>query len=202
MKGAFSLLELIFVLSILSVSFFIVKIKYINNDLNLLTKSLVLNLKELRYQALIDNKYSFEEKWFKKLWSIRFLNCNKSVGGIYYMIYSDSNMKGHINKSETLKDPISLKHLYSSSKCETSSNNSSSVLLSKTYNIEALNLSCNKTKSLGQLSFSNKGEVYASLSSYESKNIIKKDCTLELIHKNGQKKTIIISNKTGYISIK
>lgn len=201
MKRCFTLLELLFVLVIMSGFLIFAKINYINNDLQTVSKHLILHLKNLRYQALIDNKYSYEDKWYKKRWTLKFLNCNKSIGGIYYIMFSDLNMKGHANQSETLKDALNSKYLYATSSCKENKNRSKHVLLSKNYNIKEIKLSCNKTKSLGQISFSSSGKIYASLSNQNENNEIKKDCYLEIIHQNNDSSTIVIRNTTGYVSL-
>jgi len=201
MKKCFTLLELLFVLSIMSGFLLFAKINYVKNDLQTVSNNLILHLKNLRYQALMDNKYSSEDKWYKKRWTLKFLNCNKSIGGMYYIMYSDLNMKGHANQSESLKDALNSKYLYATSQCKEHKNRSKHVLLSKNYSIKEIKLSCNKTKSLGQISFSSSGEIYASLSNLNDSNKIKKDCYLEIIHKNNDSVKIVIRNRTGYVSL-
>ena len=197
-KNSFTILEVLFVISIIFISYTFIKIKNVNNELNNTVNTLLLNLKNLRYQALIDNKFSLEEsKWYKKNWTLKFFNCNKSVGGIYYLMYSDLNMKGHVNKSETLIDSLNGKHLYSTSKCLQSNDTSKNVLLTKEFNIKSVKVSCNNTSSIGQISFSYDGKIYNSLSNQNNNNIIKEDCFIKITHNNGEYKRIII-NSLGY----
>ena len=61
-----------------------------------------------------------------------------------YVVYSDkSGGTAHYKKSETLKDPLSNKYLYSSSSCKNRFDESRYVLLTKEYGITKVEVSCN-----------------------------------------------------------
>jgi hypothetical protein len=151
---------------------------------------------------MIDNKYDLNsELWHKKFWTIKFLKCRSNVGGIYFNIYSDKNLTGKINKEDSLKDPLTNTYLFSSNYCSENSTNNSNVLLSKNYNIESINLTCNDTTSLGQISFDNKSRVYSKLSNTSNDfedYILKEKCTVDIIDKLGIKHKIVIESDTGY----
>ena len=119
MKKSFTLFELLIVIAILIIVLTFTMYKYKDNNLEKATNRLVLYLKELRYQALIDSKRDNNELfWHKKRWSLKFLNCSKNIGGVYYVIYSDSNMTGHPSLEESLSDPLTNKKIYSTNKCD------------------------------------------------------------------------------------
>lgn len=206
MKKSFSLIELIFVIFILTLLGGIINIKVKDNNLIEATKRLVLYLKETRYQSLLDNKYDQDDKlWHKKRWTLKFFRCSNKIGGIYYSIYSDTNKTGHPNYKEALNDPLTNKKIYSSNKCEKSNTKSKYVLLTKEYNIKNIDISCNSTKSLGQISFGNDGKVYSKLSPYgdeSSKYEIIKRCNIKLTSQENENKEIIIEPKSGYVYMK
>ncbi|WP_140544096.1 hypothetical protein [Halarcobacter anaerophilus] len=84
------------------------------------------------------------------------------------------------------------------------SNTSKYVLLTKEYGISDVNISCNMTSSLGQISFGNDGKVYSKLSNYENqenKYEIKQRCKIELKSEEGREIGIIIEPKSGYTYI-
>ncbi len=203
MKKSFSLIELIFVIFILTLIGSYINIKFQDNKLNDAANRLVLYLKETRYQSLIDNKYkSNDELWHKKRWTLKFFRCNKNVGGIYYSIYSDTNETGHPSFEEALNDPLTNKKIYSTNKCKIINNRSKYVLLTKEYNIKDVEVSCNSTTSLGQISFGNNGKVYSKLSSYENeynKYEIKNSCSIKLISQENVVKEIILEPNSGYV---
>ena len=201
-KNAFTLLELIFVISILFIALSFIKVKNYNMDLESARNTVLSNLKLIRHQALTDNKYSLNEKdWFKKQWTFKFVRCGKDIGGFYYLVYTDENKKGKASHSESLKDPLSNKYLYSNWKCKKTQKNSKYVLLTKEYSIESVDVSCLKNNSLGKFSFSYDGKVFSSLSNQSDMYIIKNDCEIKLNHKNGDSASIII-NKNGYAYLK
>jgi len=80
---------------------------------------------------MIDNKFDASDtKWYKARWTLKFLNCRKSVGGLYFVIYSDeSGGTAHFKKSECAKDPITSRILYSGYKCEPRYDESKYILL-------------------------------------------------------------------------
>lgn len=203
MKSAFSFIEVVIVIILLLVlSSFLIPTKT-DSELKEVTNRLELYLKQVRFQAFIDNKYSPNDSlWHKERWTLKFFRCRKSVGGLYYVIYSDTNQTGHPSANESLKDPLTQKYIYSSNSCSEKESNSSYTLLTKKYNISDVTLSCNSTTSLGQLSFGVNGKVYSKLSSnYEEnyENEIKVPCTIRITHKNGDYKELVVENITGYI---
>ena len=119
MKKAFSLLELLLIISLLGFLYtaFIPKTQI--NKIDELTNRLVLYLKQTRYQSLINDKYNnTDDYWHKKRWTLKFFRCRESVGGIYYSIYSDNNASGHPSIEDSLKDSLSLKNIYSTNYCK------------------------------------------------------------------------------------
>ncbi|PLY04481.1 MAG: hypothetical protein C0625_16230 [Arcobacter sp.] len=203
MKKAFSLIEISLVIIILIFvgSFF--SLNYKQNNLDKARDRIILYLKQTRYQALIDNtKNNTDNLWHKKRWTLKFFRCNKYVGGLYYSIYSDINKKGHVNLDESLSDPLTNKKIYSSNKCEPTNKTSKYVLLTKVFNIMEIEISCNSTSSLGQISFGNDGKVYSKLSSFENEYDeyeITNKCIIKLINDNSESKKLVIEPKTGYV---
>jgi hypothetical protein len=202
MKKSFSVLEIILVITLLGFLYtaFLPKIKV--NNLNELTKKISLYISEVRYKALIDDKYDLDDTlWHKQRWTIKFFNCRKSVGGIYYTIYTDRNKSGHPSAQDSLKDPLTNKNIYSFNTCDENDTNSKYVLLTKQYGIKDVNISCNDTSTLGQLSFGSNGKIYSKLSSFDNESEeyeITEPCTLKFISNNNETKEITIYPLTGY----
>ncbi len=206
MKKAFSLLELILIIFILILIASFFKPKVNDNSLIIATNRMLLYLKQTRYQSLLDNKYdNTDPLWYKKRWTLKFFRCNKNVGGLYYSIYSDTNKKGHVNLNEALKDPLTNKRIYSSNKCKYANNTSKYVLLTKEFNIKKVLVTCNNTRSLGQLSFGTDGKVYTKLSSFENQANeyeLVNTCIIRFYKTNNKYKEIVIEPKTGYVYLK
>jgi hypothetical protein len=204
-KKSFSFLEIIAVIAILGIfySAFILKFEPKDTQLEVATQRLILYLKHTRMQALIDEKFdSNDNLWHKKRWSLKFLRCKQEVGGLYYSIYSDKNRTGQIAKDETLKDPLTKKYIYSDNSCEVKEDRSQYVLLTKEFNINHVEVSCNDTDSLGQLSFGSYAEVYTKLPDTENKHyeyLLKKPCEISLYNTNGDISVIVIEPQTGFI---
>ena len=200
MKKSFSLLELVFTLIIVSLVFSFIYIKFDDNKTKLAASKLVLFLKEARNLALIDSKKEIsDELWHKKRWTLKFFNCRSSVGGLYYVIYSDENKTGHPSSDESLKDPQTGKYIYSTNWCTYNDDRSKYVLLTKEFDITDVEISCNSTTTIGQISFGSDGKIYSKLTEIESEYEIEETCTIELISENDNKTKIFLESKTGYV---
>ncbi|MEA3512468.1 MAG: prepilin-type N-terminal cleavage/methylation domain-containing protein, partial [Campylobacterota bacterium] len=163
---AFSLIELIFVVAIISVIISQSIPNYKTSKLNSAANKMILYLNYTRYITHIDNKHNInDEEWFMKRWTLKFQNCSADIGGLYYVVYSDmSGNTAHFKKEDCLKDPLTNKYLYSGSSCDTSSNENKYIQLTKEYDIQRVELSCNSTSSIGQISFGYDGKIYSKLS--------------------------------------
>ena len=203
MKRSFTLLELILMIVLLGFLYtsFIPKVKA--SKIDDLTNRLVLYLKQTRYQSLINDKFSNSDNlWHKKRWTLKFFRCRETTGGIYYVIYSDKNATGHPGIGDSLKDSLTLKNIYSTNSCTENIKNSKYVLISQNFNIRTINISCNQTSSLGQLSFGSDGKIYSKLSANENDSIsyeIINNCKIELSDIFNEKRTIQLESKTGYV---
>ena len=203
MKKSFSLIELIFAIVIISivVASFIPK----NNlsKLNLAADKLVLYLKYTRYIAMLDNKYKKDDDmWYKERYTLKFQNCSKKIGGLYYVVFSDKNHKGSPNKDECVKDPITNKYLYSHWDCNAGADESKYILLTKEFGVMDVDISCNSTSTIGQISFGHDGKVYSRLGTKPQdleKYEITKSCYINLYDIEQNKVTIVIEPDTGFI---
>jgi type II secretory pathway pseudopilin PulG len=206
-KKSFSLIEIIFTIVLISVLFSYIVPKNGISKIKIAKQQLITHLKYTRYIAMLDNKYNINDiYWHKKLWNIKFLNCNESNGGIYYVIYSNeiNPSKWYISKDETLIDPFTNNYIYSTSKCEQDSlyDKSKYVLLSSYYGIDKILISCNDTSSLGQIYFDNNGSGYSYINNnydYFKEYMITDNCIIKLYDKNNNEENITIEGNTGYI---
>ncbi|RXI25771.1 pilus assembly FimT family protein [Aliarcobacter trophiarum] len=198
MKRTFLLIELVFVIVILGILYTMFTPKMPNHKLEEVTNRVLIYLNYTRYKALVDDKFEKDvAEWFKRRWTMKFMRCRSDKGGgIYFTIYSETNDKGHTGQKESLKDPLTNRYIYSSNHCNKNIENSPFVLL-KNYGIEDVQISCNTTDSLGQISFGVDGRVYTKLT---SENIeLKKPCTIRFISTTKEFRDIKIYPKTGYI---
>jgi len=206
-KKAFNLIEIIFVLILLSIILTFSIPKKQLSKIHLAKQQIITHLKYTRYIAMLDNKYHYNDNlWYKKLWNLKFLKCNKNIGGIYYVIYSNTinPNRWNISKEETLKDPLTNNYIYSTSKCQQDNlyDKSKYVLLSNYYSINDIRISCNQTSSLGQIYFDNNGSAYSYIDNDYgkiNKYKIKENCTLILKDIYNKEVNITIEGNTGYI---
>jgi prepilin-type N-terminal cleavage/methylation domain-containing protein len=203
-KKAFTFLEIIIVLSILAVAYsaFSFKLDFSKTKLDMASQKIELSLKQARHQALLDNPFDANDVyWHKIRWTLKFFRCQSSVGGLYYVVYRDLNKSGHPRREDALLDTLSLKKVYSSNLCKANSKDASYVLLTQEYDIQSVEVSCNATTSLGQISFGANSKVYAKLSNeahehYEHE--VKEECYITLKNSKNDQSIIVIEPFTGY----
>ncbi|WP_418179686.1 type II secretion system protein [Aliarcobacter lanthieri] len=204
MKKSFILIEFVTVIILLGIIYSIFIPKKNISKLDEVSNRILIYLNFTRFKALSDDVYSEEQLWHKKRWTMKFFRCRESEGGgIYFSIYSENNDTGHPNQKETLKDPLTNKYIYSSNYCRLNNENSKFVLL-KNYDIKDVDISCNNTTSLGQISFGEDGKVYSKLSNLVSgiyEYEIKKPCKIKFISNSNEFREIIIHQDTGFIEL-
>lgn len=199
-KKSFSMIEILFVIVLISiVSSLILTTKELPK-LNYASQKLTLYLNYTRYIAFLDNKFDIEDpEWEKKRWTLKFQRCTNSEDGFYFVVYSDrSGDTAHFKKEECLKDPLNQKYLYSQSDCVATHDESKNILLTKEYGVKKIEVSCNTTSALGQISFGNDGKIYSQLGT-DIKEITQ-TCLIKIYDKNNNSKTITVEPKTGYIA--
>ena len=206
MKKSYFLLEIVITISLIAFLYTLFVPKNKINNLEELTNRISLYLSYVRFKALINDKFELDDNlWHKKRWTIKFLRWRESDDGIYYTIYSDKNKSGHPSAEDSIKDPLTRKNIYSSNYCKENNSNSKYVLLTKTFEITDVNISCNETTSLGQLSFGSDGKVYSKLSNYENESNeyeIKESCSIKFVQKDGEYREIVIFPDTSYTKIR
>jgi len=198
-KRGFSLIEIIFVIAILAIVGSMIIPKNNLSKLDLATKKIITYLNYTRYIAHIDNKFDINDKeWEKKRWTLKFQNCSNSQDGIYFTIYSDTDGgTAHYKKSDCLKDPTTNKYLYTTYSCQPKADESQYTLLTKKFGVVKVEVSCNTTSTIGQISFGYDGKIYSSLG--ENIKQITSPCKITLFDRKGRSKTIQIEPNTGYI---
>lgn len=203
MKKAFSLLEIVLAIVLIGFLYALFIPKKQINQLEEVTNKISMYLSYVRYKALIDDKYSNNDLWHKKRWTMKFFRCREDEGGgIYFSIYSENNDTGHPNQSESLKDPLTNKYIYNNNYCKENNENSKYTLLTKNFDVEKIDISCNNTNSLGQISFGNDGRVYSKLSNFSNEAYdyeITTPCYIKFTSKNKDEKEIKIHPKTAFI---
>ena len=206
MKKSYFLLEIVITISLIAFLYTLFVPKNKINNLEELTNRISLYLSYVRFKALINDKFELDDKlWHKKRWTIKFLRCRETEDGIYYTIYSDRNKSGHPSAEDSIKDPLTRKNIYSSNYCKENNSNSKYVLLTKVFGITDVNISCNETTSLGQLSFGSDGKVYSKLSNYENESNeyeIKEPCSIKFLQKDGKSSEVVIYPDTSYSKIR
>ncbi len=105
-------MELIFTIILISIIITVAIPKNNLSKLSLARDKILINLSYTRYISQIDDKFDIEDnQWQKKRWTLKFQKCSATIGGLYYVIYSDkSGGTAHFKKQDCLKEPLTNKY--------------------------------------------------------------------------------------------
>ncbi|WP_297195473.1 prepilin-type cleavage/methylation domain-containing protein [uncultured Campylobacter sp.] len=226
MKKAFSILELTFVVLIISLILSIAKFQPKNDNRIFLAAEQILNdLNYVRSIALMQNSFrnsdfilATKDEWFKARWQLYFIRSKSATNNEQtYTIFLDKNGDGNANIGKTninLDREIALNILNSN---KLMNSGQSGVIskdderASKNFNIEK-SYGVNSIKFVGSCSsytriiFDENGRLYSPLRTSKrkfDKILINKDedCIIKLTNTNSQNVCIIIDKLSGYAYI-
>jgi len=104
----------------------------------------------------------------------------------------------HFKKTDTLKDPLNSKYLYSNGcRKDLLNDKSKYVLLTKEYGITKISTNCNTTSTIGQISFGFDGKIYSQLGTNIKE--IQNQCVIKLFNEKEESISIAVEPYTGYI---
>jgi prepilin-type N-terminal cleavage/methylation domain-containing protein len=224
MKKAFTLIELIFVVIVISILAAVMIPNIQNNSLKQAAHQVAADIRYTQHLAMIDDRYDSSDKdslgnvkWFKSRWQILFSANQSSDGKWAYTIFSDSfgDSTGNPNGSEIASVPGNPSRKLTGG--QTASNNlnindasfvgKQSMNLGVSYNVSdvAFSSACSYYRSK-RLIFDYKGRPLIGNSSslaipYDNAHLLKADCNITLTHENGDKIVLTIKPETGFVEI-
>ena len=226
LRSAFTLLELVFVLVIVSILSVVAIGSYERDELSEATMQLAEHIRYTRHMAMMEDKFDPSEAAYKvqtgagdsglgryqlSFWQIRFV---KRLSGktpiIGYSIYSDRDRKGNIDTVSHIEPAINqydkkLIHGYGDPSDQKVSEDS---FLNLRYGISDILFSANcqavgysrVANDIGAIAFDNNGKPYGGVSSSRATEFaLKDDCSIALVGKNGKKSTIIVTKSSGQV---
>jgi|GEM_PF-5514231 len=226
MKKAFTLLEIVFVVTIIAILSITTFSLYENDDLTIAKEQVLEHIRYTRYLAMSESKFDPIESFYLNqtgsgqsgmgkyqlsFWQIRFikrLSTNPQVIG--YSIYSDRDRKGNIDTVSHIEPAVNqydrkLIHAFGDPDSQKVSVDS---FLNLRYGIVDVyfSTSCQPagysrvSNDIGTIVFDNNGVPYSGVSNVRSTEfMLKNDCNITLVHKSGKKAIVTVSKGTGYV---
>ncbi|MEY3090450.1 MAG: hypothetical protein RL113_766 [Pseudomonadota bacterium] len=204
-KKAFTLLELVFVIVVLGI-LAALAIPRMERDLRQEAADNILSaIRYTQHLALNDDKTNpFISDWQKSFWTIRF-----SDSRYQYIIGSDMDREGNIDKSEAAIDPISGKYIYNNS-TDPAEDESPDIFLNKKYGIDSIAITgcsvASGSSSALHIAFDHLGRPFrgVSVATNNYGRYVTQDCTLTFSASDSfpdQPIVIKIIRETGYAYI-
>jgi hypothetical protein len=209
-KG-FLIIELVFVLVIISIFSYISRLDIKKDFLGIATNNLLLDIKLCQNFSLMDNNFDINDpNYFKKTWQIKL---NKSVDATKtwaYTIFKDLNYDGNININDKIAiNPINNQKLLSGGQSGVITLNdkrrTKSMALFESFGIDDIDFSksCSRYGST-KIIFDNNGIPYYGYSYHDNRNDkysdiykVKDTCKITLTREE-KTKSICIEPNTGF----
>ncbi|MDD3476113.1 MAG: type II secretion system protein [Sulfurimonas sp.] len=205
MKKAFTMMELIFVIVVISILAAIVIPRTGSDKLQEAATQVVSHIRYTQHLAMVDDKFDVNDAdWYRERWQIRF---RRNSGASGYVIFSDSvNTQGNVNNGERAIDPLTGEGMDGFLDYKDAD-------LTRSYNIVGDNTgivqSCFTadgslvTSNRGVFSFDHLGRPYSGVSNSTSavQYLITGNCDLTLTDTNGASVAIRVHPESGYACI-
>ncbi|MGE4294852.1 MAG: Tfp pilus assembly protein FimT/FimU [Campylobacterales bacterium] len=216
MRRGFTVIEIIFVVTIVAILIGIAAPRLLEkDDLSLAADQVIGHIRYTQHLALMDDRFDPNDaRWFESRWQIYFHSNAGSDDKLAYTIFKDNNYNNNPdpNLDEIARNPLDR------SKFLTGGFNSivpipvtdpsadPTLCLGCTYDITGINFSPSCTNHQGEtqsrrISFGEIGRPYyqnADTNPYRSDRRVLTVCTITLTHQSGDTARICIEPETGY----
>ncbi len=202
MKKAFTLLELVIVMVVVSIISVLLIPRFADSKLTEAADQIISHIRYTQHLAMIDDRFDpSDEFWYKTRWQISFRQCtedtNKDTNKWYYVVGRDIDKNGGVDKNGSAINPSDKKYLFTDNQCDLADDESGEILIYKKYSINKIEFA----KACGSnqyISFDQLGRPYQStLSNDSSLDLIHGPCEIKFTSDNGDF-TITIEPETGY----
>lgn len=203
-RHAFTMLELVFVILVISILAVLGIPSFQKNLLQEATEQIAGHIRYTQHLAYLDDKYDLNDtNWRAENWQIWF---RIYQGSYYYEVFSDKNHGANSNADEEAIDPISHDKLGNGISGIGLPQNQR-MNLTETYGITMMSFSQNCAAGQGgQIAFDNIGRPYGDVT-YDPNDpyykLFKEPCIIQLHHEDtDMNSTISIYPETGYVLVK
>jgi prepilin-type N-terminal cleavage/methylation domain-containing protein len=214
MKKAFTMIEIIFVISVIGILAAVVIPRTGSNKLNEAAIQVVSHIRYTQHLAVIDDKFNGSDSiWFKRRWQIIFGNSAYTDYKPAYTIFSDTSgtASGKPDKSEIAKNPLDSSKILSGGHSGTINFTdpddkkiaTKEMNLGATYGIDSYLLTggCSGARvAFDHLGRPISGDLSSTTTSYHAGRLIKERCNVILTNDEGSI-TIAIEPESGYAHI-
>jgi len=198
MKKAFTMLELIAVIVIVSILSVVLLPRFSDDKLREAADQIISHIRYTQHLAMIDDRFDpTDANWAKERWQIGFWQC--ANGDWYYIVGHDLDHGGGIGSDESAVDPSDGKHLFTSNACAPADDESGSILITKKFGITSVAMS-NACGDNHYVAFDNMGRPYRTTLGADAFDIVSNRCEIVFSGDDGNF-TISIEPETGYVHL-
>jgi prepilin-type N-terminal cleavage/methylation domain-containing protein len=201
MRKAFTILELLVVIFVISILSFMVAQRLPDDHLRSAADQIISHIRYTQHLAMVDNRYDpTDQYWYYERWRIDFRDCAGASTNKYYVVFHDTNHGGASaapGRLESAINPKDRKYLYNDGSCEKNDMDSSEVLIGSKYGI--IDFQHTGGCQNNYIAFDQLGRPYSSTyGATPADGLFQSDCNLTFSTANGSF-TITIEQETGYV---
>jgi prepilin-type N-terminal cleavage/methylation domain-containing protein len=206
-KKAFTMIELVFVIVVMGIIAAVALPRFDSDNAQEAMDQILSDIRYTQHLALVDNVIDPTDlNWQRAFWSIHFEHCG-GASGWFYMVGSDSNYGGDIDKIEAARDLRSGKPMFwkNTDDCSNGGDGtvSEKVFISKKFGINNITFAggCAGGQYFGFDSFGRPHAGFTTSATPNYDSIMTNDCNMTFSFDNHSNMTIQIRKETGYASI-
>ncbi len=197
MKKAFTLLELVIVLVVVSIISVLLIPRFADSKLREAADQIISHIRYTQHLAMIDDRFDpSDEDWYKTRWQISFRKCTGDTSKWYYVIGKDIDKNGGVDKNGSAINPSDKKYLFTDNQCNLENDESGEILIYRKHGITSVEFS-NSCGDNQYISFDQLGRPYQTTLGEDSLDLIHDPCEIKFISNDGDF-TITIEPETGY----
>ncbi len=195
MKKAFTMLELIIVMTVAAIIAALFIPRFSDSRLREAADQILSHIRYTQHLAMIDDRFDPQDpNWHQERWQISFKQCVD--GDWYYVVGRDINQNGGVDKNGSAVNPSDGKKMFTSNLCTLQNDESDQILISKKYLIDTIEFG-NECGDNQYIAFDNLGRPYQSTMGSDSLDLLDNDCNITFKSSDGEF-SIVVTQETGY----
>ncbi len=195
MKKAFTMLELIIVMTVAAIIAVVLIPRFSDSRLREAADQILSHIRYTQHLAMIDDRFDPQDpNWHQERWQISFKQCVD--GDWYYVVGRDINQNGGVDKNGSAVNPADGKKMFTSNQCTLQNDESDQILLTKRHLIDTVQFGadCGNNQ---YIAFDNLGRPYRTTLGAEPLDLLTGDCDITFKSPDGNF-TITVTQETGY----
>ncbi len=213
MKKAFTLLELVLVVTIAGILSLASVVQLKDRSLRQAAEQILFHIRYTQHLAMADARFDLSQEWYKTRWQLLFSNCGGTKEICAYSVFSDwtGMHTGNPDPQELAINPLNRNQLLTGGMGGNriikyyDKEATKQLNIGQKYQIKKVRMNhCGSTAkriAFDHLGRPVMGNLRTMKSPYQKRRLLKRRCEIQLIHQDNRHISIAIEPETGYAYI-